>query len=480
MHSIPDSARDSVSNVGPRRAVSRLQLFALAFGCIIGSAWVVLLGDWLRLAGPMGSIVGFVAGGLLMTLIAACYAELTARMPQTGGEFLYSLHIFGPRVAFLVGWFLTLSLIAIAVFEAISLAWIVQTLVPRLTGVPLYAVGGASITVDAIVIGVTGAVLFTMLNCIGVKAAATFQSVVTYGFLIVTSLVIALGGWLGSPRNLEPLWSTGSGRPWWHGAAWIFATCAAYLNGFQAVPQAIEERAPDVSLQAVGRIMILAVIAAALFYCFVVLATGMAHPWRDLAGKDLATTKAFSDILPGGILADIILVAAAASVLKTWNVIVLMAGRLIMAQARHGFLPSAFASLHSRFGTPVHAILAVGLLNVAGVFAGRAAVLPIITTASICLVIALAVSCLGLIVVRRREFHAPVAYRVPGGAPVIYMAFGGALVMTVVALIEAWTRAGHAVPIEFMVMVGWALVGSCFMLIRRRYRRAESISASQV
>lgn len=464
----------------PRRAVSRLQLFALAFGCIIGSAWVVLLGDWLRVAGPMGSIVGFVAGGLLMTLIAGCYAELAARMPQTGGEFLYCLHIFGPRVGFVVGWFLTLSLVSVAVFEAISLAWILQTLLPSPASVPVYTVGGESLTLDAIAIGVTGAVLFATLNCTGVRAAAMFQSFVTYGFLLVTGVVIAFGVGLGSPANLRPLWSTGSGQPWWHGAAWIFATCAAYLNGFQAVPQAIEERAPDVSLRAIGRIMVLAVIAATAFYCAVVIATAMARPWADLAGKELATTRAFEDLLPGDVLAHIILIAAAASVLKTWNVIVLMAGRLILAQARHGFLPPAFAQLHRRFGTPTRAILAVGALNVVGVFAGRAAILPIITTASICLVIALAVTCLGLAIVRRREPRSDVAFRVTGGAPAVYAGLCGAVLMTAVALVEAWVRADGAMPVEFTVMIVWTLIGSFLLLSRRSsFMAADPLASAE-
>src|SRR5690606_29587526 len=104
------------------------QLFALAFGSIIGSSWVVLLGDWFHLAGPAGALIGFAAGGLVMMLISACYAELTARMPEAGGEFVYSLHVFGPKVAFIVGWFFTLCLLAITVFEAIALSWMVQVL----------------------------------------------------------------------------------------------------------------------------------------------------------------------------------------------------------------------------------------------------------------------------------------------------------------------------------------------------------------
>ncbi|MBL8266292.1 MAG: hypothetical protein JNL55_07920, partial [Steroidobacter sp.] len=72
------------------RTIGRFQYFALAFGTIVGSAWVVVLGDWLRVAGPGGASLAFIAGALLMSLLAGVYAELSARMPEAGGEFIFA------------------------------------------------------------------------------------------------------------------------------------------------------------------------------------------------------------------------------------------------------------------------------------------------------------------------------------------------------------------------------------------------------
>src|SRR5690606_10733327 len=51
--------------------IGRFQLFALGFGSIIGSAWVVILNRWLAEAGPVGAILGFVAGGIAVVCIGA-------------------------------------------------------------------------------------------------------------------------------------------------------------------------------------------------------------------------------------------------------------------------------------------------------------------------------------------------------------------------------------------------------------------------
>ena len=67
--------------------IGRFQMFAFGFGSIIGSAWCVLVGEWLSVAGPGGAALGFIGGGIVIACIGACYAELTARIPVTGGEF---------------------------------------------------------------------------------------------------------------------------------------------------------------------------------------------------------------------------------------------------------------------------------------------------------------------------------------------------------------------------------------------------------
>ncbi|WP_458864873.1 amino acid permease, partial [Enterococcus faecium] len=70
--------------------IGRFQYLALGFGTMIGSAWVILLGDWLGKAGPGGAVLGFLAGGIVVMLVGACYAELAGHLPEAGSEFIYA------------------------------------------------------------------------------------------------------------------------------------------------------------------------------------------------------------------------------------------------------------------------------------------------------------------------------------------------------------------------------------------------------
>ena len=89
-------------NIGP------FQYRALGFGTIIGSAWMVLLRDWIAKASPIGAMLGFLCVGILMMVIGARYAELTTRIPEAGSEFIHAHRIYGHGVVFVVGWFLVL------------------------------------------------------------------------------------------------------------------------------------------------------------------------------------------------------------------------------------------------------------------------------------------------------------------------------------------------------------------------------------
>ena len=129
-----------------RGNIGYFQFLSLGFGTMIGSAWVILLGDWLGKAGPGGSVLGFAGGALIVMAIGACYAELTALLPEAGSEFIYAHRIYGRGVAFTVGWFLVLYLISVTVFEALALTWIAEMLIPAWKSATLYSAFGSVIT----------------------------------------------------------------------------------------------------------------------------------------------------------------------------------------------------------------------------------------------------------------------------------------------------------------------------------------------
>ncbi|MDR3514015.1 MAG: hypothetical protein P4L73_20450, partial [Caulobacteraceae bacterium] len=72
------------------RVVGKLGLFTLSFGGMVGSAWIVILGQWLDQAGPLGAILGLTAAAAVMIVISLAYAELASRMPAAGGEIVYA------------------------------------------------------------------------------------------------------------------------------------------------------------------------------------------------------------------------------------------------------------------------------------------------------------------------------------------------------------------------------------------------------
>jgi basic amino acid/polyamine antiporter, APA family len=457
--------------VALRRTIGPFQLFALAIGVIIGSGWVVLIGDLIKVGGPAGTIAGFAIGGFTMMLVAAAYGELSSKIPLAGGEFIFAHTIFGPAAGFAVGWFIALYLIGSTAFEAISLAAILQTLMPEIRGPTLYVLLGYPVTMGAVSIGIAGVALITFLNHRDVRLVVRFQSIVTYGFLAIAFGVVILGISLGRVANLHPLFVEDSGKAPWVSALWIVATSAYFLTGFQAIPQAIEERAVGVSSKTVLWLMVSSVATAALFLCLVVLAVGMAAPWKQTSVEPMMTAVALSKLGPGPILATVVLIAAAASLLKTWNALALMASRLLMAQARERFLPAWLAAVHPIHKTPATASLLVGGLTLGGIMLGRGALVPIVNMASGCLAGTFVLILLAVIKLRRVGSHDSAGAVMPGGVLTLTIAFVGASLMAIFAIIGPLFSSTNAIPLEWTLLVGWACVGALIYCIRGRVLR---------
>ncbi|MEZ4587264.1 MAG: amino acid permease [Gemmatimonadales bacterium] len=113
-----------------KKTLGGVQFFSIGFGTIVGVGWIVYLGPWFEQAGPVGTAVAFLIGGLLMAVIGLCYAELATMFPVAGAEAAYGYAAFGGPVGFAVGWSLVLMLIAVIPYVSVSLAWILDVLFP--------------------------------------------------------------------------------------------------------------------------------------------------------------------------------------------------------------------------------------------------------------------------------------------------------------------------------------------------------------
>jgi APA family basic amino acid/polyamine antiporter len=452
-------------------AIGRSGFFTLAFGAIVGSGWVVLLGDWLKAAGPGGATAGFLIGGLVMMLIGLCYGELAARFSRAGAEFLYALETLGSFAGFLVGWLLASYAIAVCAFEAIALCWLLRMLLPAIELPPVYSIAGSPVTGDALIVGLSASVLMCALHYRGAASAIRFQNIVTYGFIAVSVAAMTCGFTLGSSRNLQPLFPHAAGASWVGGAVWIFSTCAFFLTGWQAALHAIEERRVDVSTRDAVLYMVGAIIAAALFYCGIVLAVASAVPWTSLIGRELPAVAAFRALGGGGVLGTVLLVAAIVSLTKTWSAVAWIASRLLFAQARRGLLPEALARVDPASGAPRTAILFVTGLTMIGVLMGRTAILPIVNMASICLALSMILCLVVLLRLRWRRTNRVVpSYVVPGGTPTILIALVGGITMIGVALLHPLLNGAGTIPLEWVLLLAWGTTGIVVWVSTRAYR----------
>jgi amino acid transporter len=449
-------------------ALKARHFFTLGVGTVIGVGWAIMLGDWIGTAAPLGAVLAFIIGAILMLAIAACYAELAAVMPAAGADVVYARALFGRRTAFVVGWFLVLMATAITSFEAISLAWFLDKLFPDTQGDVAYSILGNDVRVGALVIGISVVLLITLIHYRGARSVGRFQDVFTY-LKIAAILVFLFAAFTGgNPGNLQPAWQPAGERPLFVGILWIAATAPVWYGGFQVVPQAIEERAAGTSVRSIGIMTLMPVLVGGAFFCLVILASSLVTPWQQLPSAPLPAALAIESAFTGGIWPKLVLASIVLGILATWNACFLWATHLLVALAREGLVPQIFAQTN-RSEAPGAAALFVGAVSLIGLLLGRGAVVPIINMASISLSFSYLICCWAVLRLRRLQPDTPRPFRVPCGKAGVVFATVAAAAMALVSFFEPLTRS-RGIPLEWLLLIVWAMLAAVFYRSRRSTR----------
>ncbi|MDR3295623.1 MAG: amino acid permease, partial [Clostridiales Family XIII bacterium] len=80
---------------GLRKVLGRVEIFALAFGTMIGWGWLALARQWIVLAGTAGAALAFLLTAAFCVLVGLIYSELTSAFPLAGGELAFSYRGLG-------------------------------------------------------------------------------------------------------------------------------------------------------------------------------------------------------------------------------------------------------------------------------------------------------------------------------------------------------------------------------------------------
>ncbi|MCV7282245.1 APC family permease [Mycolicibacterium flavescens] len=439
------------------KVLGNWDVLALGFGAMIGFGWVVLTGDWIGSAGTLGAVLAMTAGGVIMAMVGLTYAELTAAIPKAGGEHNFLLRGMGPRWSFIGSWGIVGGYVTIVAFEAVALPRTALYLFPDLNQVRLWEVAGSEVYLTWALVGAIAAVIITTINILGVKLASAAQTFVVL-LLLIIALMLVVGSFTGgSTDDMQPLFTGG--------AAGFFAVLVVVpflFVGFDVIPQSAEE--VNVPARQVGRLVVIAVILATIFYLITIVTTASAMPPGELAEMDIATADAFGVLFGNDFMAKVLIAGGIAGILTSWNSLLLGASRLMYSMARSGMLPAWFGKLHPRFRTPINALLFIGGLSFLAPFLGEAMLGWLVDSGSPSIVITYLLVSIVFLILRRREPQMDRPLRV-GGRGKAGLAIGGAAVVLCVGLLSLYLPGMPAFldPQPWILFGAWWLLGAYFL-----------------
>jgi len=394
----------SESDDGFERTLGLTDCVLLSVGGMVGSAIFVFPGTTGQLIGP-GAIFAWLFAGLLMSLIALTYTELSMAFPRAGGPAVFPYETFGSNptvrafasylegVSYSIGWAfaITISALAIADYAAV--------IVP--------SAGGSTVT-----LAIAAVLLAGGINLVGVDLASRTNLLLSLVLLAVLVVFIALGLGSVNPTNYEPFFT---GGPVQFFAA-VQVAITAY-GAWTAIPSAAEEiKRPAWT---VPRAILLSLLITAVLYGGVVLVLhGLVPASEFVQGSAMMTT-------PLGVAAGAVGVpwfrqyvlpfAAIVAIFTTMLVGTLSAGRVLFALGRNGTLPRTFGTVSDRFGVPWVGILAV--MALAGAFAAfpRYFYQLLVIAAVVGTGIPYAINILSYVGLRRYRPDLEPSFRAPGG-----------------------------------------------------------------
>jgi basic amino acid/polyamine antiporter, APA family len=352
------------------------------------------------MGGPQ-ALLCWIVGAVIALCDGQVWAELSSRLPGSGGTYVYLRESYGPRwgrlMSFLFIWQVSFQGPLSAAGGSIGFANYLGYLVPAVEGVWLKVAA----------VGVVSFVTFmlyrriTVVGNIGVLLAA--------GALIALAVTIISGFAIFDPARLfafpPDAFRTDTSQFWFGLGDATRRAIYAYLGYYNVCFLGDEVRDPS---KTIPRSIVIAVLVVAALYITMNAALLGAMPWQEVAqNRYIAATVAERAFGPwaGRFVATLILWTAFASLFA----LVLANSRVLYAAARDGRYFSIFARVHPRDNFPYVALLALGSL--AAVFT----LIPLGTVISYLIVMRALVQFLGqnigLHLLRRNRPDLPLPFR---------------------------------------------------------------------
>ena len=370
-----------------------LNIWALSFGGIIGWGAFIMPGTmFLPNAGPIGTIIAMILGGLIMLVIGRNFTVMAERFPDNGGIYAYTRNVLGHDHGFLAAWSLGLAYLSLIWANATAFVLLARYLFGDLLQWGFhYTVAGFDVYFGEILVTWAILIFFGLLSAYGGMKKRHLHTAM--GIILLLTVIGLFVGILASHPHivLEPAFQP-------HDSPWLQVFSMLMLApwmffGFEAVTHASEDF--NFSAKMLYPIIIGAVLAGIIVYSLLTTISVMSIPvehelWTSYIDElhnhtGLESLPVFHSVYGSlGVSGLFLLGAAVLSALSTSLLgFYRAAAYLIQSMAKDRLLPDRFAQ-EGLQGAPQKATLLVIALSLPVPFLGRTAIawLTDITTIS--------------------------------------------------------------------------------------------------
>lgn len=460
---------------GMKKELSLFNFFTIGFGAIIGTGWVLLVGNWMVMGGgPIPAMIAFALGALFLVPIGMVFGELTAAIPISGGIIEYVDRTYGRKLGFLTGWMLLLGNAPLCPWEAIAISTLLTDrfaefpVLAWLRSVKLYTLLGADVYLWPTVIALGFAVLVIFLNFRGAGAAAKLSSFLTKALLAGMILAMVISFATGSPSHALPVFSQVSNTAGGDttatsllgGIVAVLVMTPFFYAGFDTIPQQAEEASEGLDWKKFGIIPALALLASGGFYLICIYAFGTIIDWHEFVVPAVPALAVLERINLFFYIA--MLIIATLGPLGPMNAFFGASTRLMLALGRKQMLPESFAQIDPQTGAPKTANIVLAILTLIGPFLGRNMLVPLTNVASLGFIFACTMAGFACLKLRKTEPDLKRPYKVNGGMAGILAAIGAGLI--IIALMVVPFSPAALNTIEWAITIGWIVIGFIILL----------------
>lgn len=468
---------------GMQKTLTLFNFFTIGFGAIIGTGWVLLVGDWMSLGGgPIPAIIAFILGAIFLMPIGACFGELTAAIPISGGIVEYVDRTYGKTMSFVTGWFLALGNGILCPWEAIAISKLISDRFSSIPGcewlvsVKLYTILGADVYLWPLLISLLFALYVVRLNLKGAESAAKLQSFLTKALL--TGMILAMGVsiFTGSPSNALPIFSkvvpvggvapATSADTFVAGIISVLVMTPFFYAGFDTIPQQAEEASEGLDWNKFGKIIPLALGASAVFYVICIYSFGTIVDWHKFVNQSVPALACLMDI--NFFLYLAMLIVATLGPLGPMNSFYGATSRIMLAMGRKGQLPETFGTVDPSTGVPKMACQVMAVFTLIGPFLGGKMLVPLTNVSALAFIFACAMAAMSCLKFRNIEPNLPRPYKVPGGKFGIGIAALAGFLL--VALMIVPISPAALTLTEWSIVIGWLVLGFVFKAFANKAR----------